>query len=202
MQWCWAATYIDWNNDGIFDAQPGSDEKISALTLGRARAASPELQTGVNKNFTVPTDATPGKVRVRIIFTDAWFPEPTPCAQTSKGFTFDFDMTITGTNPGRPSTDTRDAGTPDQPDNLQASAPTGVVTPEASNLSSVYPNPVVSVLNFNNADKAWIFSLDGVLVRSVANASKSIDVSGLEAGTYIVKTERAGVTRSHKVVKQ
>lgn len=202
MQWCWAATYIDWNNDGVFDAE--SDEKIPALKLGTARQATPEFQTtGVTKRFQIPSDATPGKVRVRVIFTDAWFPEPTPCTKTAKGFTFDFDMIIEGTNTGRESVDTRDNGTPEEPENLAATAPTGVsLVKKDNNYSSVYPNPMVSVLNFNNTDKAWIFSLDGVLVRSVADASASIDVSGLEAGTYIVKTERAGVTRSHKVVKQ
>lgn len=205
LQWCWAATYIDWNNDGVFDAEAGSDEAISALDLGTARKATPEFQTtGVTKSFTIPTDATPGKVRVRVIFTDAWFPKPTPCAQTSKGFTFDFDMTITGTNAGRESTDKRDAGAPEQPETLAGSADpsSSEVLSRESNYSSVYPNPATNVLHFNNADRAWIFSLEGVLVRSVSDASTSVDVSALPAGTYVVKTEKAGVTRSHKVVKK
>ncbi len=201
LQWCWAATYIDWNNDGVFDAT--GDEKIKELALGTARRATPQFQTtGVTKSFMIPTDATPGqKVRVRVIFTDAWFPEPTPCASTAKGFSFDFDMMIVGDNPGRPSTDLHDAGDPEPP--VQPTAPGAadeVFT--SNNYSRVFPNPAVNVLNFENADHAWIFTLDGVLVRYVADASTTVDVSALPAGTYIIKTEKDRVTRSHKVVKK
>lgn len=203
LQWCWAATYIDWNNDGVFDATPSSDEKIAQLSMGTSRAATPAFQMpGVTKQFDVPSDATPGKVRVRVIFTDAWFPEPTPCAQTAKGFTFDFDMTITGSNPGRGSADLRDAGAPATPENLAAAKPQAIDVQTTSNYSAVYPNPATSTLYFDNADKAWIFSLDGVLLRFVQDASTSVDISALPAGTYVVKTEKANVTRSHKVVKK
>ncbi len=115
LQWCWAATYIDWNNNGAFEAD--TDERIDALDLGSARKATPEFQTtGVTKKFTVPADATPGTVRVRVVFTDAWFPTPTPCGVTAKGFTFDFDMKIVGDNPGREGADKHDAGVPEAPE--------------------------------------------------------------------------------------
>lgn len=201
LQWCWAQTYIDWNNDGVFDAL--TDEKIDALRLGRAKAATPAFQsTGVTANFTVPADATPGTVRVRIVFTDAWFPLPTPCGVTAKGFTFDFDMKIEGTHPGRPSTDTRDAGTPEQPENLEGSSSSSVETlVEASELPSFYPNPVESKLYVQNAEYAWVYSLDGMLVKSF-DATVPADLGELPAGTYVIKLVKNNVTRSYKLIKR
>lgn len=201
LKYCWAQTYIDWNNDGTFDAQ--SDEKINELRLGTSRAATPAFQTtGVTANFTVPADATPGTVRVRIVFTDAWFPLPTPCGLTTKGFTFDFDMTIEGSHPGRPSTDTRDAGTPEQPENLEGSSSSSVETlVEASELPSFYPNPVESKLYVQNAEYAWVYSLDGMLVKSF-DATVTADLGELPAGTYVIKLVKNNVTRSYKLIKK
>ena len=198
LRYTWAATYIDWNNSGTFEAD--GDEAINALSLGRSRAKSMEFETtGVEKQFQVPNDATPGKVRVRIVFTDAWFPKPTPCGGTQKGFTIDFDMTITGENQGRAVVDNHDKG---EAEDLKAEVektPVDFVSTTA--LPRLYPNPVIDVLNLENVDAAWIFSLDGTLVRSVSNVN-SVNLSDLAAGTYIVQTETNNVTRTQKIVKK
>lgn len=204
LRWCWAATYIDWNNNGSFEPEEG--EKIKELTLGQARSATNAFQDpdGVTKEFTVPADAALGKVRVRIIFTDAWFPEPTPCGVTAKGFTIDFDMEIKG-DPAkaRKSKDTRDQGEPDQPEMNEKPNPGNVESlVDGGNVFGVYPNPASDMLNFHNAERAWIFSLDGVLVRFIKDATVPANISDLPVGTYVVKSEKANVTRSHKFVKK
>lgn len=198
IRFTWAATYIDWNNSGTFEAD--GDEAIDALTLGTARKSTLEFETtGITKQFQVPTDATPGKVRVRIVFTDAWFPKPTPCGGTQKGFTIDFDMTITGDNPGRAVVDNHDKGEAEDLKDEVKNTPVDFVS--ATAMPRLYPNPVVDVLNLENVDAAWIFSLDGTLLRSVRNVN-SVNLSDLVAGTYIVKTETNNVTRTQKIVKK
>lgn len=198
LKWCWAATYIDWNNNGVFEPELG--ENIDELSLGRDKAASDEFYTEISKQFKIPEDATPGKVRVRIVFTDAWFPKPTPCGYTAKGFTIDFDMTITGTNPGRQSVDTRDKGKVEDLEEMIA-LPVDYVVSNKTNYTKVYPNPVHDVLNIENSDKAWVYNINGQMVKFVKN-QQSIDMSDLSNGTYIVKTESLGVSRVHKVVKR
>lgn len=203
MRYCFAATYIDWNNNGSFE--PEEDESIQDLELGKSRGSTIEFQTtGVNKTFTVPADAAPGKVRVRIVFTDAWAPKPTPCGVTAKGFTIDFDMVITGDpEKARKSKDTRDQGEPDQPEMNEKPNPGSVEgLVDGGNVFGVYPNPASDVLNFHNAERAWIFSLDGVLVRFIKDATVPANISDLPVGTYVVKSEKANVTRSHKFVKK
>lgn len=202
LQWCWAATYIDWNNNGSFE--PEEDEAISQLDLGEAKKATPAFQkTGVTKTFQVPDNAAPGTVRVRIVFTDAWFPKPTPCGVTAKGFTIDFNMKIEGDpNKARKYKDHRDAGEPEQPEMPTPNPGSVEDVVEGGKMFGVYPNPATDVLNFHNAERAWIFSLEGVLVRFVSDATVPANISDLPAGTYVVKTEQARVTRSHKFVKK
>lgn len=198
LRYCWAATYIDWNNNGVFEPELG--EGIDELSLGNSRRATPEFYTEVSKQFQVPEDATPGKVRVRIVFSDAWFPKPVPCGFTAKGFTIDFDMVIQGDNPGRQAVDTRDQGNVEDLSELQA-LPVDHVTIQESNYTKVYPNPVHDVLFIDNADKAWVYTINGQLVKFVKN-QHTIDMSDLSDGTYVVKTESKNVSRVHKVVKK
>ncbi len=200
LQWCWAATYIDWNNNGVFEAD--TDERIQELNLGTARKATPAFQTtGVTKSFTVPSDATPGTVRVRVVFTDAWFPTPTPCGKTAKGFTFDFDMKIEGNHPGRPSTDKHDEGKPEEPENVVNAGTTPVLVLEGNtDLPKFYPNPAISVVTFENTDIAWIYNLQGQMVMVVKG--QTANIASLPAGTYVVKAERNNVTRSYKLIKK
>ncbi|MDO4691758.1 MAG: GEVED domain-containing protein [Porphyromonadaceae bacterium] len=203
MRYCFAATYIDWNNNGSFEPEEG--ESIKDLELGMSRGSTLEFQTtGVNKTFTVPADAVPGKVRVRIVFTDAWAPQPTPCGVTAKGFTIDFDMEIKGDpEKARKSKDTRDQGEPEEPEMNKKPNPGNVESlVDGGNVFGVYPNPASDVLNFHNAERAWIFSLDGVLVRFIKDATVPANISDLPVGTYVVKSEKARVTRSHKFVKK
>lgn len=61
-----------------------------------------------------------------------------------------------------------------------------------------YPVPVSSVLNFNKNIDAIIYSVNGKLVKRVQN-NKSVDVSDLAEGVYIVKTKKYGTRRFLKM---
>ncbi len=201
MRYCFGRTFIDWDDNGVFDAE--GDENIKQLQLGTARKSTKALQTGYTAEFQIPVDARRGKVRVRVVFGDAWAPVPSPSGALDKGCAFDFDMTITGDKPERESKDPRDQGAPEEVKVVNATdaeikaAP--VVTLD-SELPKFYPNPATSVVNFENTDMAWIFSLQGQLMMVVKEGT--VDVSALPAGTYIVKAERNNVTRSYKLIKK
>lgn len=66
---------------------------------------------------------------------------------------------------------------------------------------SVYPNPVADVLNFSLPCDAQVYALDGSLMLSAADA-KSLDVTGLTGGVYIVKITVAGETSYIKIMKK
>lgn len=69
---------------------------------------------------------------------------------------------------------------------------------------SVFPNPVTDVLNIRTADKvlsAKVFDASGKAVQT-ATASKSLNVSKLPKGAYILKVETSGGLSTHKFIKK
>ncbi|SFZ92750.1 pectate lyase [Flaviramulus basaltis] len=55
---------------------------------------------------------------------------------------------------------------------------------------SLYPNPVKTILHISSQeriDKVKIYSLHGVLVKSIENNIKDIDISNLSNGNYLIK---------------
>ena len=71
---------------------------------------------------------------------------------------------------------------------------------------SVYPNPVVDVLNINSAnvvDNVTVYDVLGKVVMNVAPgvASAALDMSSLNAGVYIVNITINGTSKSIKVIK-
>ena len=53
-----------------------------------------------------------------MVFSDAWLAHPGPTGLTSKGFTIDFPIEITGDNPERAVINTRDEGLSEEPEDL------------------------------------------------------------------------------------
>ncbi len=203
LRYCFAKAYIDWDNNGEFDA-----EEELVFDLGKVRAATPEFETtGVTQSFTVPEDAAPGAVRLRIVFSDAWFAHPGPCGQTAKGFSIDFTMNVTGDNPGRVTEDSRDAGTPDEPDrindeNPNASDGTGVSQISKGDYTFFYPNPATDLIHFEAAEQVWIYTLEGKLVHSQKGYLENVGIDHLDDGVYLVKMLNNNVIRSQKLIKQ
>jgi len=69
---------------------------------------------------------------------------------------------------------------------------------------NIYPNPVIDILYLNtneNWTKAEIYDIAGRIMRTVSLNGQSIDVSGLESGTYFVRLKDGGKVGSVKFVK-
>ena len=132
LKWCFAGGWMDLNGSGDFDHPLGitpfeegeeTDPQGERLfKVGKIRAGTPEFETeGITFSFTVPADATPGKSRLRIVFSDAWFVGMfLPTGLHAKGFSMDFGCEIVGTNPGRTAADTRDQGEAEEPEMLES----------------------------------------------------------------------------------
>jgi hypothetical protein len=207
LKWCFAGGWMDLNGSGDFDHPLGitpfeageetDPEGERLFKVGKIRAASPEFQsTGINFEFTVPQDATPGKSRFRVVFSDAWFAGMfLPTGLHAKGFSMDFGCEIVGTNPGRTAADTRDQGQAEEPEMLEG----GVVGVDAvANAGVSQAEYADGVLNLTNVEKAWVYSADGKFVKFASESPEAINLEGLAPGAYIVKMQYQNVMRTAK----
>ena len=209
IQWCIMKGYADWNINGFFEGS--TDELI--IEQGKANTCnsientpegsttgSPLHQNGwTNSPFVpftlkIPEDAVRGTSRIRIVFTDAWAAHPGPVGLTSKGFTIDLGVEITGDNEERqPTVSPVDEGVADEPENLNGTDGISVNTMgEAS-------DAVLSdgEINFSHVEKAWIYTTDGQLVRFVQNPTTV--AADFAPGLYIVKMQNKNVIRTRKI---
>ena len=207
LKYCFAGGWMDLNGSGDFDHPLGitpfeageetDPEGERLFKVGKIRAASPEFQTtGINFEFTVPQDATPGKSRFRVVFSDAWFAGMfLPTGLHAKGFSMDFGCEIVGTNPGRTAADTRDQGQAEEPEMLEG----GVVGVDAVADAGVSQAEYADgVLNLTNVEKAWVYSADGKFVKFASESPEAIDLEDLAPGAYIVKMQYQNVMRTAK----
>lgn len=198
LKWCFAGGWLDLDASGDFN-HPGSpeDDPLSERIFfaGTIRAATPEFQDpGLTFSFKIPEDATPGQSRLRIVFSDAWFAGMfLPTGLHAKGFSMDFGAEIIGNNPGRVPVDTRDSGAAEEPECLEGGL-TGVEEVIGGEVSTAEAGE--GTIDFNNADKAWIYTADGKLVEFVKNPTSV----AAPAGVYIVKMQKGSVIRSAKVL--
>lgn len=202
LKYCFAGGWMDLDGSGTFNPDP-IDENLAQgerlFRLGKLRDQTPEFQTtGITHKFTVPVDARPGKSRLRIVFSDAWFEGSfLPTGLHAKGFSIDFGVEISGDNEPRPApADNHDQGTPEEPEGLDQT-PEGINNVN-SEVSSFYVAD--NVINFVNVDKAWIYSVDGGLVKYLTNPDK-YSVADFANGAYIVRMQYGKVIRSGKFVK-
>ena len=208
LKYCFAGGWMDLNGSGDFDHPLGvtpfeegeetDPEGERLFKVGKIRAASPEFQnTGIKFEFTVPQDATPGKSRFRVVFSDAWFQGMfLPTGLHAKGFSMDFGCEIVGTNPGRTAADTRDQGEAEEPELLEGGTATGVDNVVNNGVSqAVYAD---GVLNLQNVEKAWVYSADGKFVKFASENPNSVNLEGLAPGAYIVKMQYQNVMRTAK----
>ena len=110
---------------------------------------------------------------------------------TNKGFTIDFSVKIEGNNPGRSASGTRDQGEAEEPEGYGDATSVKDVVGEVSTAEGVE-----GAIEVANADVAWVYTVDGKLVKFVKNPS-TVEV---EAGVYIVKMQNGNVIRSAKVL--
>lgn len=204
LRYCFVGGWLDFNCDNRFgpndinvDKEQG--ERLFRFGEARHRGGYPEIETGKTYSFTVPTNAKPGKSRLRVVFSDLWFENAfLPAGYTSKGFTIDFDVEIYGDNPSRGFLpDIHDQGVADEPENLTG----GVV--DAINSASQGVSKVEAAegkFSFQNVEKAWIYDASGVLVKYLVNPT-SFDAQQLASGVYLVKMQNGNIIRSQKLVK-
>lgn len=207
LKYCFGMGYIDWDINYQFDASEGSDEVV--FECGTLNAATSAIADGIEFTINVPEDAAVGATRLRIVFSDAWFPHPGPTGATNKGFSIDFPVEVSGTNPGREPaasyTEFRDQGTADEPEGLdEISGIENVVNGEngLASVSSMYPTVTSDMIYFNNVEKAWIYTADGQFVKFLKNNPESANVSDLSAGVYVVKMQNGRVIRNQKMIKK
>lgn len=199
LRYCFAGAWMDLDGSSTFN--PDSIDTPTGemlFRLGKIRAATPEFETeGITHTFTVPTDARPGKSRLRIVFSDAWFAGSfLPSGYHSKGFSMDFSVEITGNNEPRPvPVDIHDQGLADEPEGDLF--PLGV-NQVYSEVSSFYV--ANNMINFTNVDKAWIYNMNGGLVKYLINPDK-FSIADYEKGAYIVRMQHGKVIRSGKFIK-
>ena len=198
---------MDLNGSGDFD-HPFPTERTAAeiakgttevdpegeriFFIGTHEKSTPELVTGYTFTFKIPTDATPGDSRLRLVFSDAWFAGAfNPTGLTNKGFTIDFSVKIEGNNPGRTAAGTRDQGEAEEPEGYGDSTSVKETVGEVSTAEGVE-----GAIEIANADVAWIYTADGKLVEFVQNPA----TVAAEAGVYLVKMQLGNVIRSAKVL--
>lgn len=204
LRYCMGRGWIDLNGDFTFhpdNISANESEGECLFFLGRVRAGSPEqVDNLVSYEFTVPNDAVRGRSIMRIVFSDAWFPGTLmPTGKFQKGFAIDFGVEIIGENQERQRpVDTHDQGTADEPENMVTET-TSIESSVETSASDV--NVEGNTFHFNSVERAWIFSIDGRLIKSLTNP-QSVQVNNLAKGIYLVKMMSGNVIRTKKVTVQ
>ena len=200
LRYCMGKGWIDLNGDYTFtpvDIKDDPQNGEQLFFLGQIRKGTPaQVESLQSYEFTIPNDAKVGKTRMRIVFSDAWFAGSLlPTGKFNKGFAIDFGVEITGNNPQRETPkSTRDEGKADQPEGLSASTSITSFAGEASALVQTSKD-----LKFSNVEKAWIFGVDGSLVKVLDNPQQ-YEIKSLPKGIYLVKMLNNNVIRTQKVV--
>ena len=200
LRYCMGKGWIDLNGDYTFnpvDIKTDVANGEQLFFLGQVRKGTEaQVKSLQTYKFTIPADAKKGKTRMRIVFSDAWFAGSLlPTGKFNKGFAIDFGVEITGNNPERPTPkSSRDEGKADQPEGLSASTSITSFAGEASALVQTSKD-----LKFSNVEKAWIFGVDGSLVKVLDNPQQ-YEIKSLPKGIYLVKMLNNNVIRTQKVV--
>jgi hypothetical protein len=164
--------YADWNQNGSFS---DAGETLVA-------AAGSSSKTTRTATFTVPTTATPGATRLRVVMSTS--SSTASCGTYGAGETEDYTLTVTG----------------------------GAATRLGSPVDryTFYPNPATDVLTIErpaSADaslplRVHVYDLRGAEVADLPFANDQLRVSTLGQGVYLL-TVSDGTTTSHqRFVKQ
>ena len=197
LRFCFGRGWIDLNGDYNFEPGTIAENGEELFTVGKLRKGVIEnVNPGQTISVKIPEDAKTGMTRMRIVFSDAWFQGSLlPTGKFNKGFAIDFAVKITGTNPERKAPkSSRDEGTAEQPEGLSSSTSITSFAGEASALVQTSKD-----LKFSNVEKAWIFGVDGSLVKVLDNPQQ-YEIKSLPKGIYLVKMLNNNVIRTQKVV--
>ena len=146
---------------------------------------------GLLGTIEIPKDAHVGKSRLRIVYSDAWFPgQFTPTANNNKGYTLDIDVEIVGDESiQRGEKDLHDKGQLE--DWNVVTEITEVATDNSGSVQVVNGN-----LAFKGVQSATIYTVDGMLVKTLAKPTV-VRGNELGRGVFLVKT---GANKTTKVI--
>jgi hypothetical protein len=181
--------FIDWNQDGDFLDAGETYFDTAATTIQVVGSTGVDGKEAIG-NIVVPADALLGNTRMRIKknFSSTTF-YPNPC--------FSAGTLATGANTGFGQAE-------DYTVNVGAKL---AVSSATKSLVTVYPNPVVDVLNIESPSKVQsvsVYDLSGKAVSNqILNATKSqVNLSKLAPGVYIVNIVIDNETKTVKVMKK
>lgn len=146
---------------------------------------------GLLGTIEIPKDAHVGKSRLRIVYSDAWFPgQFTPTANNNKGYTLDIDVEIVGDESiQRGEKDLHDKGQLE--DWNVVTEITEVATDNSGSVQVVNGNLV-----FKGVQSATIYTVDGMLVKTLVKPTV-VRGNELGRGVFLVKT---GANKTTKVI--
>lgn len=146
---------------------------------------------GLLGTIEIPKDAHVGKSRLRIVYSDAWFPgQFTPTANNNKGYTLDIDVEIVGDETNqRGEKDLHDKGQLE--DWNVVTEITEVATDNSGSVQVVNGNLV-----FKGVQSATIYTVDGMLVKTLVKPTV-VRGNELGRGVFLVKT---GANKTTKVI--
>ncbi len=88
---------------------------------------------------------------------------------------------------------------------LDVTTPSGLEDHISANGVQIFPNPATSSLNFNSEElisRVEMFNLQGQMVVSESGDVRSVNISNLSNGIYMVKVTTPSGTTTQKIVKQ
>lgn len=195
LNYCTARGYADWDRDYNFNA--AGDELIWSLGASNSKKENTALKSPYTITFKIPEDAVTGESRVRLVFSDAWFPHPGATGLTAKGFTIDVPLEITGTNSVRqPAVDTHDQGIADEPAGLSNEEPEGIYTTQSEVSRALFDGETIAL---ENVDKVWVIATDGRIMNYQLSAD-AISTRGYAPGTYMIRMQQGAVIRTAKIL--
>ncbi|MCI6643952.1 MAG: endo-beta-N-acetylglucosaminidase, partial [Bacteroidales bacterium] len=153
LRYCFGKAYLDLDESRTFSPGTLTEGGENIFDLGTARKGTNNFQEpGIKQKITIPANARVGKSRLRVVFSDAWFPHPGPVGLTAKGFSIDFAVEIQGDeSKGRPKqVDLHDQGEADAPE-AQA---TGIAHTTVAKASTAVVGK--NEISLTNVEKAWI----------------------------------------------
>lgn len=81
----------------------------------------------------------------------------------------------------------------------------GIASRRYKDIFTIYPNPTADVVNFdlqNKVTSVEVYDAAGKLVKSVKDGTKSINISSLTKGSYILKVNADNKIYTKKVIKK
>ena len=81
---------------------------------------------------------------------------------------------------------------------------TGIQDAKVTELT-LYPNPVINILSISSGEELKevdVYSLTGVLVKRAEGNIKTIDMSRLSKGSYLIKVLTASGSVTQKMIKE